>query len=145
MSTSTRSREDRASTLLLVPAATMVLLLLGAIAVDLSAVHLARRELLRAAAHAADDAASMVDRAGLRRTGEARLDPDAAARVVRAELALARLPGDVTAIDVRVDAAAGTVDVTASMDVEPVFGRAIPGVDRTTVTVTVSGRLVDSG
>lgn len=138
-------RPERGSTLLLVPAAVMVLLLLGAIAVDLSAVHLARRELLRSASHAADDAAQMVDQTRLRLAGTATLDTAAAERVARFHLAVARLPGEVTDVSVVVDPEDGRVDVTASMTVEAVFSRAVPGAaGTTTVTVTATGRLLDS-
>lgn len=80
-------RADRASVLLLFPAALLVVLVLGAIAVDAAAVFVRQRELLDAAAAAADDgAAAGLDEAHLRATGEIRLDPDRVGEAVRASL-----------------------------------------------------------
>lgn len=141
----TGRRGERGTTLLLFPSAVLVLILLAAIAVDMSALHLARRELHRAAGHAADDAAAMIDRATARRTGETRIDPAAAERVVRFELAAARLPGRLVGNpQVSVDSAGDTVEVVATMEVDPVFGRVV-GRDAQRVTVRVSGRLLDDG
>jgi uncharacterized membrane protein len=137
-------RAERGSALLLFPTAIAVLLLLAAIAVDLSTVHLARRELLRTASQAADDAASMIDRGLLRRTGEARIDHAAADRVIRFELAAAHLAGTLTGPPiVAFDDAAGTVTVSVSMQVEGMFRRVVPGGERHIVTAVVSGRLLD--
>jgi Flp pilus assembly protein TadG len=135
--------DERGTTLLLFPAAVMVLLVLATIAVDLSAQHLARRELHRAASVAADDAAAMIDRGATRRTGQAHIDPAAAERVVRFELAVAHLPGPLIGPPrVTVDDATGTVHVTVTMEVEPVFGRIVGrGAER--VTVETSGRMLD--
>ena len=65
---------DSGSTLLLVPAATMVVLALAAIAVDLSMLHAARRDLVAAAGRAVDDAVMSLDQAGARRGEFDRLD-----------------------------------------------------------------------
>jgi len=135
--------DERGSTLLLFPAGVLVLLVLAAIAVDLSALHLARRELHRAASVAADDAASMIDRDATHRTGHTVLDPEAAERVVRFELGTTRLPGRLVGRpDVRVDVAAATVEVTVSMELDPTFGRVV-GRGPAVVTVHATGRLVD--
>lgn len=140
-----RRSDDRGSTLLLFPAAVMVLLLLAAIAVDLSSLHLARRELSRAASQAADDAAAMIDRAEARRTGRTTIDHAAAERVVRYEMRVAHLPGPLAGDpQVTVDDRTGTVTVVASIDVEPVFGTAV-GRGSERITVRASGRLLDVG
>ena len=46
-------RNDRASSLMLVPAGILVIVLLGGVAIDLSAAHLAQRRLVRVAGRAA--------------------------------------------------------------------------------------------
>jgi Flp pilus assembly protein TadG len=138
-------RSDRGTTLLLFPSAVLVLLLLAAIAVDLSQVHMARRELARAADQAADDAAAMIDHAEAHRTGRTRIDHAAADGVVRFELAVAHLHGRLVGTpQVTFDDPTGTVIVTASVDVEPVFGRVVGrGPER--VTIEARGRLIDDG
>lgn len=136
---------ERGTTLLLFPAAVLVLMLLAAIAVDMSSLHLARRELHRSASQAADDAAAMIDRAAAHRTGDAHIDPATAERVVRFELAAARLPGRLVGPpQVNVDDATGTVEVTVTMSIDPVFGRVV-GRGAQLVTVHTSGRLLDAG
>lgn len=138
-------RDERGTTLLLFPAAVLVLLVLAAIAVDLSTVHLARRELVRVASQAADDASSMIDTGAVRRSGATVLDRDTAVRVARYEMAVARLPGELVGTpSVEVDTAARTVTITASMRVDAFFG-AVAGDAGHLVTVRVGGELVDSG
>ncbi|MFN8050554.1 MAG: pilus assembly protein TadG-related protein [Acidimicrobiales bacterium] len=138
------SRSERGTTLLLFPAAVLVLMILAAIAVDMSSVQLARRELFRTASQAADDGAAMVDQAALRRGDGVHIDRGAAERVVRFEMAAARLPGTLREVGVTVDDARGVVTVTATMDVRRVFGRVVPSSPSTDrVDVHVSGRLLD--
>jgi hypothetical protein len=76
-------RDCRGSVLALVPAAVLVLILLGALAVDSAAAYLAQRQLSDAMAGAANDAATaaLSDRAFYDR-GQLLLDPEAAASVV---------------------------------------------------------------
>lgn len=137
---------ERGSVLLLFPAAVVVLLVLAAIAVDLSMLHAARRELLAVASQAADDGAAMVDRDELHRSGRVVLDPTRAERVVRAAFGVARLPATLVGPpDVVVDGAAGTVTVTAAVRVDRFFGGGVPGAaPDDTVSVTAVGRLVDT-
>lgn len=140
-----RTESEQGSTLLLFPAGVLVLLVLAAIAIDLSTMHLGRRELLRTAAQAADDAAAMLDVAAVRRGDLHTLDRVAAERVVRAEISSAHLAGTVVGPPVvAIDPATGAVTVTVAMDLEHVFGRVVPGIGRTErIVVTVSARLVD--
>jgi Flp pilus assembly protein TadG len=80
-------RSERGSVLILVPAAVLVLLILGAISVDFSVAYLAKRQLQDTAATAVNDAAGAgLDEARLRSgDGRAALDPDAVrAAAVRA-------------------------------------------------------------
>lgn len=138
-------RRDRGTTLLLFPAAVLVLMVLAAIAVDLSLVHVARRELVRVCSHAADDAASVIDQDALRRGEPLTVDLEAARRVVRAELAAADLPGRLVG-PVRVERgpAPTSVVVEATLEVDRIFA---PGFgDRSTdrVTARVEGHLLDA-
>ncbi len=137
---------------MLAPALVLVVIVLGAIAVDLSLVHTARRSAYRSLSAAADDAAAMVDSREFQRSGAVRVDPDAATRVVRAHLGL--LDGDapegfsepafrVVSAEVSVDVDRGVVRITANVEVEHVFAPAVPGVDRIAlIPMTVTGRML---
>ena len=85
--------------LLVFPAAFLVVLVLGSLAIDAAAVFVRQRELLDAAAAAANDAATAgLDVDYLRATGEIRLDPARVEATVVASLAardaLEELSGD---------------------------------------------------
>jgi Flp pilus assembly protein TadG len=85
--TGVRRRNERGSVLILVPAAVLVLVILGAICVDFSVAYLAKRQLQDTAATAVNDAAGAgLDEARLRvGDGRATLDPEAVrAAAVRA-------------------------------------------------------------
>lgn len=78
------TRWERGSVLLLMPAAVLAVLVLGAIAVDAAVVLLAEREASSLAAAAANDAATAADEAALRAGAGFVLDEDRARRVVLA-------------------------------------------------------------
>ncbi len=119
---------DTGSALMLVPAGMLVMLIVAAIAVDLSAVHLAQRGLLDAAADAANDAAAAIDEASVRDSGDHRIDADRARRFATESVLAQRIPGlDVGASRVDVDPVAGTVTVELVRTVDRIFARAIPG------------------
>ena len=138
------ARDDRATTLLLYPAAFMVIVVLSAIAVDLSTVPLARREVLRAASQAADDGAAMLDDEAVRRGDFTVIDLDRATAVVRAEMAAQRLPGDLVGPPtVEPGPRPTTISVTATIRVDHLFAAAIPGApDSETITVEVIGEVI---
>ena len=125
---------------MLVPAATMIVIVLGAIAVDLSQLFLAKRRLLDAAASVANDAAG----AGLSSSslsGDARpqLDPAKAREAVEESLASQQVRGLRTErVQVVTDPVAGTVTVYLEADVDHVFARAVPGQDTVRITAEVS-------
>lgn len=136
-------RTDRGTALLLFPAGFLVILVLAAIAVDLSTTQLAQRELRRTLEVATDDAAAMLDDDAVRATDRLTLDADAAERVVRFEVATAHLPGPIVAgPTVVVDRDAGIVTATASIEVHPMFGPIVGGGPQT-ITVRAQGRLVE--
>lgn len=139
-----RCRGDAGSTLALVPAGTLVLVLLGAIAVDLSMVFSAKRDLLDAAASAANDAAGAgVDAGSLRSGTDPVIDPVAAERVALRSLEAQRVHGlDARATRVTTDVVAGTVTVHLEADVEHVLGnvsRSDDGTTRIDATATATG------
>jgi Flp pilus assembly protein TadG len=138
-----RRRGELASTLLLFPAAVLVVMILSAIAVDMTRLHTAQAELENTVDAAADDAASMIDLGWLRTTGEVRIDPEAARRVAErtvAEEALVGAPGG--PVEVRLGPRPGTITVVASRRVHRLFGAALPGVaEWSTVTASAVAEL----
>jgi Flp pilus assembly protein TadG len=114
---------------MLMPAAVLVLLVLGALAVDSAVVFLAQRELVNAAAAAANDAAAeALDDAALYQRGSVAVDP-ARADLVAARSLAARAPAGVVLTGpplVRVRA--GQVCVSVEGRVDRLFGAALPGV-----------------
>ena len=120
---------------MLMPAAVLILVILGAIAVDFAVVFLAQRELSSATAAAANDAAgaAISDSSFYEGGGQIVIDRLEAERVAREALRL-RMPedGQVGAIrlveDAEVQVAGRQVCVSARATVRYVFARAIPGV-----------------
>jgi hypothetical protein len=113
--------------LLLLPAAVLIFLILGAVAVDLSSAWSAERELSSAAAAAANDAASRaLDLDLLYATGDLRLVPGEARLVAEASVASAGLQRlDARVTEVAVDGL--TVRVTVAGRAHHLFARAVPG------------------
>jgi Flp pilus assembly protein TadG len=136
-------RPDRGTTLLLFPAAVMVLMILGAIAVDLGAVYASRRSLIREVGAVADDAAGHIDIGALRRGLPTTIDFDTARRAALADLASTDLPGDAVGPPiVEPGPTSDTIVVEVTRDVPHIFGRAVPGVPRTErITVRLSGTI----
>ncbi|MGI8683512.1 MAG: hypothetical protein ACR2MO_00135 [Acidimicrobiales bacterium] len=140
--TTDKRREERGSVLMLVPAAVLVLFILGAIAVDFSIAFLAQRELTSAAAAAANDAAG----AGLSEDafygggepGRIVLDPAQAEALATAAFDAREIRGvHDTATTVKV--AGDRVCVTITGRVDYIFAKAIPSGPR---GATVRGRAV---
>jgi hypothetical protein len=114
---------------MLMPAAVLVLVILGAIAVDNAAVFLAQRELVDAAAGAANDAAAaaLEDAAFYRAGGQLTIDPQRAQRIAEEGVA-ARAPSGMTLLGRPVVQVAGRqVCVELRASVPRIFGRALPG------------------
>ena len=124
---------------MLFPAAILVVLILGSIAVDFSIVFLAERELAAAAAAAANDAAGAgVDTDHFRQTGEVVLNPDAVDRVGWAAIARRTSSFDLTDGVIAV-LDANTVEVRLRSEVSYIFAKIIPGAPRT-ATVEATAR-----
>ncbi|CAN5650170.1 hypothetical protein BH10ACT3_BH10ACT3_07710 [soil metagenome] len=71
---------------MLVPAIMLILIALGSIAVDMTAVFGAQRATQQVVAAAADDAAGMLDSRAIQRDGTIAIDPIAAERVAVAHI-----------------------------------------------------------
>ena len=130
-----RARGRRGSVLMLMPACILVVLLLGAISVDLSVVLLRQRQASAVATDVANDLASAAfDEQTYRATGTFALDPERARSLGAAFVDQSDLAGKVLTLDVEV-LAPDTVRVTLTVTVEYVFAKAIPGAAHgTTVT-----------
>lgn len=123
-------RSDRGSALALVPAGFLVLIILGALAVDSAAAFLGQRQLDDALSAAANDAAAAVlSNPAFYGSGVVVVDPGAAARVVCQTLG-AQLDADLSQVHVQLAVQGDAVGVRATAEVTEVFGRAIPGLRR---------------
>jgi Flp pilus assembly protein TadG len=121
------AERERGSILLLLPAAVLIFLILGALSVDFAMAYSAERQLANAAAAAANDAATQsVDVDHLYATGEVRLRPERAAEVVAQSLSAKRLERfDVEVRAVEVDG--NVVRVTIGGRAHYIFAKAVPG------------------
>lgn len=121
------SRErERGSVLALMPAAVLVFVVLGALAVDSALAFLGEREASNAAAAAANDAAAAaVDRSTFYGGGDVRLDPAVARRVALASVEASDLED--LAVEVVVSVGAPEVTVTVRGRVPYLFSAAVPG------------------
>jgi hypothetical protein len=127
----TRSR-SRGSVLFLFPVGLIIVLLLGAIAVDLGNVWLQQRRLADAADSAANDAVTFgVDQGALRVGGELELDPARVRSAVDRSVRAHDLPATTGAPAVSIGADADgdpTIEVRLDGDVDLIFGRIVrPG------------------
>jgi hypothetical protein len=125
---------------MLMPAAVLIVLLLGAIAVDLTVVHLRQRAAVSAAASAANDAVTYgLDQSALRRGEGYRLDPARVERAVAESIESQGLADDLTSPPEVTEPTPTTVTVVLHVRATYVFARALPhGPAGTTVTATSS-------
>ena len=130
-------RSERGSVLMLMPAAVLVLLVLGAIAVDSAVVFLAQRDLANRTAAAANDiAGAATSDATFYGEGRVVVDAGEARRYVAAAFAPALRPEGYASWSPELRVVGDrTVEVSATAEVRYVFATAIPGV-RHTATVT---------
>jgi Flp pilus assembly protein TadG len=112
---------------MLMPAAVLVFLVLGAICVDFGSVYDAQRELNNAASAAANDVATQaIDLDHFYATGDVRIIPERASAIAERSVAakgLDRLDATVTGVDVNGD----RVVVTVSGRAHYLFAKAVPG------------------
>jgi hypothetical protein len=124
---------------MLMPAGVLVVLLLGAIAFDLSLVFVRQRQASSLAVDVANDlATAALDEEGFRRDGEFVLDPERATQLGGDLVRLSDLGDLVEDVEVEV-AGPDEVTVRVVVQVDYVFARAIPGAaDGTTVTASAT-------
>ncbi len=137
----TGGRGDRASVLLLMPVAILIVLMLGAIAVDASVVYLRQRQAYNVAFDAANDAAGAgIDLAVARDTGELAYDPVAVARVAADAVAASGIE-DLVLVSATTEGDAVVVTVTVGVEglLAPAFGA--PARDEVTITARAEGVL----
>lgn len=131
-----RERGERASVLVLMPAAVMVLMILGAIACDFSLVWLRQRELANAVAAAANDAAAQaLADSSFYAGGAVALDELTAHRVAAGALAgagIEPLGPPVVEVD------GPRVRVQARLLVPLIFAKAVPGAPRSATVMATS-------
>ncbi|HEY9555618.1 MAG TPA: hypothetical protein VIR58_02720 [Acidimicrobiales bacterium] len=127
------------------PAGALIVLLLGAIAFDMSVVFLRQREATSLAVALANDiATAALDEDHFRGTGEYRIDPELA-RTYGLELSAASDLAD-HLLTVEVDViAADTVQVRLQARAEYVFARSMPGTDDGTTVEASATASADSG
>lgn len=139
---------DRGSVLMLVPAAVLVLLVLGAICVDSAVVFLAQRDLANRTAATANDIAGFAvsDVAFYDREGAIALDGERAEAFVRLAFPSDRPPAGFESWTADVRVAGDAVTVVAEAHVRSIFAKAIPGAAGTTTvrarTTAVSRRTI---
>jgi Flp pilus assembly protein TadG len=136
---------DRGSVLILMPAAVFIVMVLSAIAVDLSLVHLGEREAAAAASAAANDAATgAIDDTDLYDNGAYAIDPVRADQIARRSIAAQELTGSLDRLTVSVSPDRTSVTVTVDLRVDYIFARTLPNSpDSTTVTATVTADIVE--
>ncbi|MGB6056925.1 MAG: hypothetical protein WBF71_01575 [Microthrixaceae bacterium] len=135
---------ERGTALILVPTMMLVLLALGAIAIDLSVLHLSHRTVHRVVSSAADDAAGMIDTRQVQIDGSVRIDSATARRTVAAHLEAASLPGTLQgAPQVEVSGDGLSLTVRVKVEVPHILLRSMPGARRSELlTVSASARIL---
>lgn len=124
-----RTAEQAGSALLLMPAAVLIVLVLGALAVDRAVAFGAQRELVVTAQAAANDAVALgIDVDGVRTGERPTLDPELVDRAVAASVAATVAAGD-EPISVAWSVDGGTIEVRLAQRVELVFAPGVPGAD----------------
>jgi hypothetical protein len=137
--TARRRGRERASVLMLMPAGVLVVLLLGAIAFDLSLVFLRQRQASSLAVDLANDlATAALDEMAFRSDGVFRLDPERAEDLGTGLAAASDLADEIREVEIEV-VEPDTVTVRVVLEVEYVFARALPGAaDGTTVAASAT-------
>jgi hypothetical protein len=131
---SSRAAGERGSVLVLVPAGFLVLILLGAMAVDAAVAFLGQRQLADTTAGAANDAATAaLANAAFYGSGNLAVDPSAAAAVVCRSF-LAQGNGELHDVTLFIAVDGPVIRVRAHAQVDAVFGRIVPGFGRRAVS-----------
>jgi len=124
---------ESGSAMILMPAAVLIMVVLGALAVDSAIAFLGEREVANAAAAAANDAAgAAIDLDEFYTSGAIVLSPERAQQVATASVN-ATAPDflDAVDVDVSVSPAGDAVEVTVTATVRYIFAPALPGASPT--------------
>ena len=124
---------ERGTVLLMFPAALMVMVVLGAIVIDVGYTTIRGRELRAVAASAANDSLAALDVAALRATGDVVIDEGAARGIVAEAIALGPLP-DAQIVNVVINGL--EISVTLRLDIELVMAPALGDLKRVTLVRT---------
>jgi Tfp pilus assembly protein PilE len=135
-----RARDERGSTLILMPVAVLVLMVLAAIAVDAAAAYLGQRRVADLAAGLANDAVAGLSEQAFYEGGQVAVQASRAD--ARRQQVFATLAEDPAFRDVACDIspAGDQATVTCRARVQPIFGRAVRPGGGTVVTATETAR-----
>ena len=127
-----RSADERGSVLMLVPAGVLIVFVLASIAVDMSLVHLRKRQAFDLASAAANDAATAgADQAALR-SGSYVIEPGSARSVVDDVVGASELAPHLAAPP-SVTVTAEGVSVEITLEADYIFAGVVPGAPDGTV------------
>lgn len=127
-----RSPDERGSVLMLVPAGVLIVFVLASIAVDMSLVHLRKRQAFDLASAAANDAATAgADQAALR-SGSYVIEPGSARTVVADVVGASELAPHLAAPP-SVTVTAEGVSVEITLEADYIFAGVVPGAPDGTV------------
>jgi hypothetical protein len=127
-----RSADERGSVLMLVPAGALIVFVLASIAVDMSLVHLRKRQAFDLASAAANDAATAgADQAALR-SGSYVIEPGSARAVVDDVVGASELAPHLAAPP-SVTITAEGVSVEITLEADYIFAGVVPGAPDGTV------------
>jgi hypothetical protein len=127
-----RSADERGSVLMLVPAGVLIVFVLASIAVDMSLVHLRKRQAFDLASAAANDAATAgADQAALR-SGSYVIEPGSARAVVDDVVGASEL-APLLAAPPSVTVTAEGVSVEITLEADYIFAGVLPGAPDGTV------------
>jgi hypothetical protein len=127
-----RRADERGSVLMLVPAGVLIVLVLASIAVDMSLVHLRKRQAFDLASAAANDAATAgADQAALR-LGSYVIEPGSARAVVDDVVGASEL-APLLAAPPSVTVTAEGVSVEITLEADYVFAGVLPGAPDSTI------------
>ncbi len=143
------ARTEEGSSLILVPVAVLILMMLGSLALDSAVVFLGQRQLSAAAANAATDAASAISDDAFYGRGQIVIDPGVASEVARASVSSQDLRGVTLDEPIGVQVVGRQVCVALRGQVKRIFGVAIPmlgpnAIVRARATATAAGDLGSS-
>lgn len=137
------NRSTRGSVLMLMPAAVLIVVMLGAVAVDSAVVYLRQRQAYNVAFDAANDAVGAgLDLHTARTTGQFVHDPDRVRQIAHQTVDAAGV-ADLVLVDVRIDGdeVAVTVEVTVRHLFVQVLGDPARDTTRITARATAETRL----